>query len=37
MASHDILGVGGEPIVELHTGDGEHRLAVELGVVESVE
>ena len=26
-----------EQVVELQAGDGEHRLAVELGVVEAVE
>ena len=34
---HVLLGAGVDQVVEVVAGDGEHRLAVELGVVEAVQ
>ena len=34
---HILLGVGGHEVVILQAGNGEHRCAVELGVVEPVQ
>ena len=34
---HVLLGEGADQIVIVHAGDRQHRLAVQLGVVEAVE
>ena len=34
---HILLGVGPDQVVKLHSGDCQHRLAVEFGVVQTIQ
>ncbi len=37
IEGHVLLGLRSDEVMELHAGDGDHGLAIHLGVVESIE